>query len=113
MTTNTAGKRVTVDLTHQQHAALLDVARELGCTAARGVTTDQPSIEALMAAIADGEVYARRHKAAAPRGMSASAKVRAALAERPDAPSAQIAREAGCSVSLVSKIKKAIRSPRP
>lgn len=110
MTKYTAGKRVTVDLTPQQHAALLEVARELGCTAARGITTDQPSIEALMAAIADGEVYARRHKAAAPREMSASAKVRAALAEDPTLGPTELARIAGCSVGLASKIKGGRRS---
>lgn len=112
MTTNTAGKRVTVDLTPQQHAALLEVARELSCTAARGLTTDQPSIEALMAAIADGEVYARRYKAAPPREKSASAKVRAILAERPAATSAEVAREAKCSISLVSKIRQGV-NPAP
>lgn len=103
---------VSFEITEEQHARLLEIAAELGCIALRGPRSGAPSIHALLADLAAGDLTARRRRGRQLRSASASDRVRTILAERPDTTSAEVAREAKCSISLVSKIRQGV-NPAP
>lgn len=97
----------TFRVTDEEQRVLLGIARDLGCTAATGAHADEPSISALLRAIAAGEVYVRRHKRARPRGPTKTTQIRTLLAEHPELSDADadVAALVGCSQSLVSMVR--------
>lgn len=100
---------LSLELAEEQHARLLALAAELGCTAARGPKAGQPSVHVLVTDLADGALLARRRKRMQPRRALAGVRVLEEIARDPSATSAVIAERACCSVSLVSKIRSGIR----
>lgn len=106
MTTKT--NAVGIHLTPDQHAALLDVAARLGCLSLRGPQPRPPSLRVLLVGIASGDIVALRAKTGKGRTRSESFTdaIEAELKDDPNARSSDIAARVGCSISLVSKIRR-------
>ena len=99
-----------IRLTDEERRSLLDLAAQFECVSKRGPGAEEPSIRALLADIAGGELVLRRARPGRPHQAhkTATSRVRAALAEDPTLGPTELAQIAGCSVGHASKIKGAL-----
>ncbi len=112
MEASTSGRRPSVagELTADERAAVVEVARVVGSLAERGPTAGQPSITALLRDIAAGAVTCRRSRRRGAARQTAAARIAELREREPGLTGAEVARRVGCRPQTVYAVWSRLRA---
>lgn len=98
------------ELSDEERAAVVEVARIVGSLAERGRTAGQPSITALLRDIAAGAVVCRRRKRGGAARQTAAAQIAELRAREPGLSGPEVAQRVGCQPQTVYAVWAKLRA---